>query len=176
MEKTFLMIKPDGVSRGLVGEIISRIEKSNLKIVKMKMLTATADMVEKHYPSTDEWFGTVGEKTKKSYKELGIDVSQDFKNTDSVFIGKEVKRWLKDYLTEGPSVAMVIEGNLAIKNIRRLAGYTVPSEAAPGTIRGDYAVDSPDLANREHRPLRNLVHASGDPEEAENEINLWFGK
>ncbi|NOX72040.1 MAG: nucleoside-diphosphate kinase [Candidatus Micrarchaeota archaeon] len=175
MERTFLMVKPDGVRRGLVGEIISRIERSGLKIVKMKMLTPTGDMVEKHYPSSEEWLRTVGEKTKKSYEELGLDVSQDFDDTDSVAIGKEVKKWLRDYITSGPVVAMVIEGNLAIKNVRRLAGFTLPCDAAPGTIRGDFEIDSPDLANKEHRPVRNIVHASGNPEEAENEIKLWFG-
>jgi len=175
MERTFLMVKPDGVKRGLVGEIISRIERSGLTIVKLKMMQATEEMVERHYPASEDWFRAVGDKTKKSYEELRLDVSQDFENTDSVAIGKEVKNWLKDYITSGPVVAMVIEGNLAIKNARRLAGYTIPSEAAPGTIRGDFEIDSPDIANKEKRPVRNIVHASGNPEEAENEIKLWFG-
>lgn len=176
MERTFVMVKPDGVRMGLVGEIISRIERSGLNIVRLEMKNATEDMVEKHYPSSEDWFKTVGEKTKKSYEEMGIDVSDDFDDTDSVAIGKEVKNWLKKYLTEGPVVAMIVEGNLAIKNIRRLAGFTLPCDAAPGTIRGDFSVDSPDIANKEHRPVRNIVHASGDPDEAANEIKLWFGE
>lgn len=175
MEKTFVMIKPDGVQKGLVGEIISRIEKSGLKIIKMKMVNATEDMVEKHYPTTDKWFEIVGGKTIKSYEEMGIDVNKDFDDSSPVAIGKEVKNWLKKYITEGPVVAMVVEGNQAIKNIRRLAGPTLPIDAPPGTIRGDFSIDSPDLANKEKRAVKNLIHASGEPEEAENEIKLWFG-
>ena len=87
-----------------------------------------------------------------------------------------VNNWNKDFLTSGPVVAMVWEGNHAIDNVRRLVGATLPTFAAPGTIRGDYSVDSPVLANARKRAVKNLIHASGEPKEAELEIDLWFDK
>lgn len=174
MERTFVMIKPDGVKRGLTGQVIARFERAGLKLVGLKMVHPTKEMVEKHYPSTDKWFTIVGEKTLTSYKELGINPKEHLGTDSALEIGKIVKGWLKEFISSAPVVCMVWEGNHAIQNVRRLVGNTLPIKASPGTIRGDFTCDSPDLANVKQRPIRNLVHASGDPEEAQHEITLWF--
>ncbi|MGC1119869.1 MAG: nucleoside-diphosphate kinase [Candidatus Methanofastidiosia archaeon] len=174
MERTFCMIKPDGVQRGLVGEIISRFERAGLKLVGLKMIHPTREMVKSHYPSTDSWFTIVGEKTLNSYAEFGLDPMKHLGTASALEIGKIVKGWLIDFISSCPVICMVWEGNHAIQNVRRLVGNTLPIHANPGTIRGDFACDSPDLANEKCRPIRNLIHASGDPEEARHEITLWF--
>lgn len=173
-ERTFVMIKPDGVKRGLVGEIIARFERAGLTLVALKMVHPTKKMVENHYPSTEKWFQTVGEKTLSSYREFGLDPIEHLQTDQAREIGKIVKGWLIDFISSSAVVCMVWEGNHAIQNVRRLVGNTLPIKANPGTIRGDFTCDSPDLANERHRPIRNLVHASGDPEEARHEISLWF--
>lgn len=170
------MIKPDGVTRGLTGTVIARFERAGLKLVGLKMVHPTQEMVERHYPSTEKWFTTVGEKTLSSYKELGMDPKEHLGTDSALEIGKIVKEWLKEFISSSPVVCMVWEGNHAIQNVRRLVGNTLPIKANPGTIRGDFTCDSPDLANVKHRPIRNIVHASGDPEEAAHEISLWFTK
>lgn len=168
------MVKPDGVQRGLVGEVIARFEKAGLKLVGLKMVHPTKEMVENHYPSTEKWFTIVGEKTLTSYKELGLDPKEHLGTDKAGEIGRIVKGWLCDFISSSPVVCMVWEGNHAIQNVRRLVGNTLPIKANPGTIRGDFTCDSPDLANMKRRPIRNIVHASGDPEEARHEITLWF--
>ncbi len=174
MERTFVMVKPDGVQRALVGEIIRRFEKAGLKIVAMKMVRADKALVNKHYPSDEKWLSVVGGKTLESYQKYGIDAKKQLGTSDPVAIGKMVKGWLVDFICSDPVVAMVLEGNHAVENVRKIVGSTLPLVALPGTIRGDYAVDSPDLANARKRPIRNLVHASGSLEEAKFEISLWF--
>jgi nucleoside-diphosphate kinase len=174
MERTFVMVKPDGVKRGLVGQIIARFERAGLKLVGLKMVYPSKEKVEKHYPSTDEWFEIAGGKTLSSYKALGLDPKEHLGTDSALEIGKIIKGWLIDFISSSPVVCMVWEGNHAIQNVRRLVGNTLPEKANPGTIRGDFACDSPDLANRKYRPIRNLVHASGDSVEANHEIDLWF--
>ncbi len=174
MERTFVMIKSDAIKRGLVAEIIKRIEQTGLKIVAMKMMKPTAEFVKKLYPSSEEWFKSLGEKTKKSYSEQGFDIKETFKTINSLEIGKIVKGWLIKYIASGPSIGIVVEGNRAISIIRKLCGYTYPDEALAGTIRGDLGTDSSYAANSTFRAVQNLVHASGDKKEVENEINLWF--
>jgi nucleoside-diphosphate kinase len=174
MEKTVVILKHDAVARGLMGEIIHRFERAGLKLAAMKMVHATGEMGEKHYPSEETWFRRVGERSLKEYREKGVDPVKALGTADPVEIGKLVKKWNVDYLTEGPVLAMVFAGYDAIKMARKLVGATIPAQAAPGTIRGDYSVDSAELGNRRRRPARNLVHASGDEREAANELDLWF--
>lgn len=174
IERTFVMIKPDGVRRNLVGEIISIFERVGLKIAALKMMRPTKELVFKHYPEDEGWFSEVGEKTIDGYKELGLDVKNEFGSDDSIEIGRMVKEWLIDFISSGNVVAMVLEGNAAVKNVRRLCGNTFPIFADPGSIRGRYSLESPDSANAEKRPVQNLVHASGKPEEAKYEISIWF--
>jgi len=176
-ERTVVLVKPDGVKRGLIGEIISRFEKVGLKIVAMKMVWVDAGMVRKHYPaSREEWVKMVGEKTLETYKKYGLDPGEKIGASNPKEIGLKVCEWLVDYLTSGPVVAMVLQGPHAISVVRKIAGHTYPEEAQAGTIRGDYSIDSTDIANEKKRSTRNLVHASGNSEEAKFEEELWFHK
>lgn len=169
-ERTLVLVKPDGVARGLLGEIVSRIERTGLRVVGMKMVKASDEIAENHYQATDEWAGGVFEKAKISFESQG----KEFKHTDPTEYGRMIQKWNVDFLKEGPVLAFVVQGNHAIMTIRRLAGSTDPSKAPPGTIRGDFLVESAAMANEEGRSLRNLIHASGSVEEAEREIKLWF--
>jgi nucleoside-diphosphate kinase len=174
MERTFVLIKPDAVQRGLIGEIIARIERTGLKVVALKMVKPTKEQALKFYPSDEQWLISVANKSLTVYKQLGLDPKKDFGTDDPVEIGKIIKDWLADFLASGPCVAMVIEGNRAVEVVRKIVGATRPYEAEPGTIRGDFSTDSPELANILKRPLRNLVHAADSKEVAEKEIKFWF--
>lgn len=173
-ERTVVLVKPDGVIRGLVGEVISRLEKRGLKIIALKMVWPTREHIDNHYPSHNEWFETVGKRTSAFFKEHDVDVKEHFGTDDPIEIGKEVKGWLGDYMTVGPVVAMAIQGMHAITTVRKLVGSTYPTEALPGTIRGDYSIDTPVAANVEKRVVKNVIHASGNPEEAAHEVEHWF--
>lgn len=175
-QRTFCMIKPDGVMRGLTGDIIARIEKAGLKIVAIRMLQADEDMVRRHYPMSDEaWVNRLGEKSMSGFDNLEVTAKEILGSDDKAELGKGVTESLIGYMTSGPVVCMVVEGIQAIDMIRKLAGNTLPFKADVGTIRGDYSVDSPAIANAEHRSIHNLFHASENAEEAANEIQLWFG-
>jgi nucleoside-diphosphate kinase len=176
-ERTFCMIKPDGVKRGVVGDIISRFERAGLKIVAVSMLNATPDQVRNHYPMSDEaWLQRLGEKSLSSLDHLDATPADVFGTEDKGELGKAVADSLVEYLTSGPVVAMVIEGMQSIDMVRKLCGHTLPFKADVGTIRGDYSVDSPAVANVEMRAIHNIIHASENASEAENEIKLWFGE
>jgi nucleoside-diphosphate kinase len=175
-QHTFCMVKPDGVARGLTGEIISRIEKAGLKIIAMKMVRPTREVVMQHLPLTnDEWVNRLGDKGLNTFADLNLDAKEFLGTDDRGEIGKKVTETLIDYLTSGPVVCMIVEGIQAIDMVRKLAGHTLPFKAEMGTIRGDFSVDSPAIANVEGRAIHNLFHASEVPSEAENEIKLWFG-
>lgn len=174
-EKTFLMVKPDGVRKGLVGEIIKRIEQRDLKIVRLEMFQATKDDIDEHYPKSEKWIKRLGEKTLSTYKKYGYDPVEEVGTDDPMEIGKKVRSWLLDFMTSAPMVKMMIQGVHAIDMVRKLVGPTIPADADMGTIRGDFSVDSPALANQEKRAIQNLVHASEDQEEADHEIDYWFG-
>ncbi|KKQ57077.1 MAG: Nucleoside diphosphate kinase [Parcubacteria group bacterium GW2011_GWA2_38_13] len=174
-EKTIVLIKPDGIKRGLVGEIVSRFEKSGLKIVAMKLVWVDKEMVKKHYPdSRTELLKGMGEKTLATYEKFGKDPKEDLGTKDPVEIGRMVNKWNIDFLSSGPVLAMLLQGAHAIESARMIAGPTLPLFAPGGTIRGDYSVDSPALANQKKRAVHNLVHASGNLEEAKYEEELWF--
>ncbi len=171
MERTFLMIKPDGVKRGLIGEVYKRIESSGLKIVAMKMIYPSKKQAEDFYPKNEEWLMNIGKKGKKGYEDKGLKFKWDLKE-----YGLLVRSWLVNYLLSGPVVPSVIEGPNAIEMIRKVVGNTEPRQAELGTIRGDFSIDSYDLANKLERPVKNIVHASTSKEDAEKEINFWFKK
>jgi len=173
-ELTAVLVKPDGVKRGLIGEVIARIEKRGLKIVSLEMIWAKRDQVDKHYPKDKKWITRLGEKTLASYKKYGINARKEMETEDSFKIAQMVRGWLLDYLTSGPMVKMVVKGNHAIEMVRKMAGDTMPAQAELGTIRGDYSVDDPGIANREKRAVYNIVHVSETPEEADHEIHFWF--
>lgn len=176
MEKTLVIVKHDGVSRGLIGRIIKRFERVGLKVVALEFIQSSVDMGEGHYPTSKEWFLKVGERTLQDYRSKGIDPVAELGTSDPMEIGKLVKKWNVEYLTHGPVLAVVLEGPDAVSVVRKLVGDTIPSRALPGTIRGDFGLDSIEQANKQKRPLYNLVHASGEVSEAETEIALWFGK
>ena len=173
-EKTVLIIKPDGVKRGLIGGIISQIEKRGLKIIALELVQATKEQIDEHYPKDEKWIRRLGEKTLKNYQTYGFDAKEELGSKDSFEIGKQVRGWLIDYLTSGPMVKMIIKGIHAIEMIRKLAGNSMPSEAEMGTIRGDFSVDDSTAANRDKRAIRNIVHASENLKEAKHELNFWF--
>jgi nucleoside-diphosphate kinase len=175
-ERTLVFLKPDGVQRGLVGEVLARFERAGLKVVGMKMLRAGRDLLERHYPSDEAFLRTIGGKTKEAFAAYGLDVRQETGTDDPLAIGRQVRGWLIDYVASGPVAAFVLEGIHAVSVVRKLVGDTLPYRAAPGTIRGDFSIDSPTVANLMKRPVRNLVHASGSPEEAAVEIPLWFSE
>ena len=175
-EMTFAMIKPDGVRKGLIGEIINRFERRDLKVIALEMVQPTRAEMDKHYPKDEKWLARIGERTAANYQKYGHDPKRDFGTTDGIKIGKEVRRWLIDFMTSAPLVKMVVQGPHAVDMVRKIVGATMPHLAEMGTIRGDYSADSAISANIDHRAIYNLIHASETPEEAKHEIEHWFGK
>jgi nucleoside-diphosphate kinase len=174
-ERSVVLVKPDGVKRGLVGEIIQRFEKAGLKIVGMKLVWVDKELAGQHYPEArTELLIGMGKKTLETYEKYGKDPMESLGTMDPLEIGRMINGWNLDFITSGPVVAMLLEGAHAIDNIRMIVGNTLPTFAAPGTIRGDHSIDSPALANERKRAVHNLVHASGNTEEAEYEAQLWF--
>lgn len=171
-ERTLAIIKPDGIQRNLVGEIIQRYERTGLKLVAMKMMKPTAELIEKHYTLDPEWIRLAGEKSIKNALEKGHTPLAD----EPIKVGKLVLESLKKYLVSGPVVAMVWEGVHAVAIVRKMTGGTEPLSSDVGTIRGDFVIDSYQLSNHDGRAIRNLVHASGSPKEAQDEIAHWFSK
>lgn len=170
-ERTLVIMKPDAVQRSLMGEILGRYERSGLKLVAMKMLIPTPEMATEHYMvGGEEWLENVGKKAAAAYEKKGE------KSPYSTFRenGMAILKSNATYLSAGPVVAMVWEGNSAVGIVRKLTGATEPLGSDVGTIRGDFTVDSYQLADTGNRSIRNLIHASGDPSEAEKEIPIWF--
>ena len=177
MEKSLLIFKPDSVARGLVGEITTRFERVGLKIVGLKMMMVSKEIADKHYPSDrEEFINGMGGKTLENYRELGIDPKTEFGSDDPKEIGLKIREWLVDMITAGPVIVMVLEGPHAVELVRKIVGHTLPLKSAPGTIRGDYSYDSSYLANTGGRPIKNMLHASGNLDEAKYELDLWFKK
>ena len=170
-EKTLVLLKPDAVQRGLIGEIISRFERCGLKVIGMKMQYADKELAGEHYIADEEWMRIVGEKSKGSYRKRGIELEET-----EMEIGARIRDQLMDYLSMSPVIALCLEGHNAVKHVRKIVGVTAPADAAPGTIRGDYSFDTYQMADTLERPLQNLIHASGEVDEAEREINVWFDK
>lgn len=172
VEKTLIIIKPDGVQRNLIGEIISRYERVGLKLVAMKMMSATPELVKNHYTLDPMWLQSVGEKSIKGF----VDKGQTPPSTDPLVIGNDVLGRLIRFMTSAPIVAMVWQGAHAVQLVRKLTGGTEPLTSDVGTIRGDYVLDSYQMTTADNRAIRNLVHASGSVKEAEDEIQHWFTK
>lgn len=175
IERTLVLIKPDGVERGLTGEIISRFERAGIRLIEMRLLTPSADLAAAHYPSDIGWLSSVGQKTLDDYAARGASALDALGTENAEEIGRSIKGRLTTYLSSGQVVALVLEGNRVVESVRKMVGATIPTMAVPGTIRGDYSLDSPDIAEAEGRPVRNLIHASGAVDEAQTEIALWFG-
>lgn len=147
IQRTLILFKPDTVQRGLVGEILTRFERVGLKIVGTKMIAPDREHYHKHYEEIGQMITRRGEHT--------FDITLDL-------------------MIQGPVIAMVLEGVESVALVRKLVGGTEPKSALPGTIRGDYSHMSFGYADSEDKGIPNLIHASGDPEEAEKEIGHWF--
>ena len=171
-EKTLVIVKPDGVQRSLIGEVIRRYETCGLKLVALKMLIPDKDKVLSHYSIDPDWALKSGTKTFESYKSRGLPTPGD----DPVKFAEGVRKNLVNFMASGPIVAMVWQGVGAVAVVRKITGSTEPLTSSPGTIRGDYTIDSYDLANMDDRSVRNVVHASGSVDEAIKEIPIWFTK
>ncbi len=169
-ERTLVIIKPDGVQRTLIGEIVGRYERAGLKLVGIKMVTPTAEHVEAHYTLDPEWKRITGEKTIASYLKKG----ETPWTTDPLAVTEVLLNTLKKYMTSGPVIAMVWEGAHAAEVVRKITGGTEPRSSDVGTIRGDFVIDSYIMADTDKRAVRNLVHASGSAKEGEMEIPHWF--
>ena len=144
IERSLVIIKPDGIKRGLIGRIVSRFEDAGYKLVGSKMVWINSEFGQKHYFDLAERRGQ-----------------------------KVLDSMLKN-MTAGPVFVFCIEGINAVENIRKMVGGTEPKTATPGTIRGDFAHVSFAHADRESKAVENLIHASGNIEEAKQEIKLWF--
>lgn len=164
VQKTLIIIKPDGVAGGFTDEIIRRYEAAGLKVLKRKDMMAPLNIVEKHYPMDPEYLRSIGEKT--------IAAGQSVTSAEDQ--GRKVVTWLRKFITSGPIVVLLLQGEDAVAVARKVAGFTDPQTAEKGTIRGDLGTDSILKANMEERPVYNLLHASGSEEEAKKEIKLWF--
>jgi len=169
-EKTLVVIKPDGVQRSLIGEIVKRYEQSGLKLVALKMIVPTEDFIKQHYTVDPEWFVKTGTKTIESYRKKGKSPPSE----DPLKITEVILKNLVKFMTAGPVVVMVWQGMHAVGVVRKITGGTEPLTSDVGTIRGDLTIDSYEMSDVDGRAVRNLVHASGSPKEAEKEIALWF--
>lgn len=167
MQKTLIIFKPDAVTRGLVGEILNRFEKIGLKIVAMKMLQPSDELLKQHY--SDDLIPIVGGKTQKDWDAYGIEYQESAEE-----IGKVIVDATRSFMQISPVIAVVLEGGYAVEVVRKMIGSTGPKDSAPGTIRGDYAHLSLGRASMQRRGAANLIHASGSVEEADQEIALWF--
>lgn len=169
-ERTVIAVKPDGIQRGLVGEIMSRFEKAGMKLVAAKLIVPTKEQVKKHYYS-EEWLLSTGTKTIESYAKKGIKLDKKPKEVGMMTLEK-----LVNYLSDRPMMFMVWEGPGVVTIGRKIIGHTAPELADVGSIRGDYSLESYEMADGLDRALYNLTHASGSVEDAEKEMKLWFNK
>jgi len=170
-ERTLVILKPDAVQRGLIGEIIKRIERTGLKLVALKIANASEDQLWQHYNKDDEWFLKKGTRTIEERKAAGMPVDKE-----AIEYGKDIIRALVKFMSCGPIVPMIWEGNQAVGIVKKIAGSTEPLTSDGGTIRGDYTLDSYELASLDERAVRNLIHCSDPVEDAVREIPIWFSE
>jgi nucleoside-diphosphate kinase len=175
-QRTLVVLKPDAVLRGISGEIISRLERCGLKIVGAKLMNVSKEMTRIHYAKDDEWKKGVGDRAIKECEEFNLKVEDIFNTTDPLKIGDTVIERNAEFMSSSPVFAIVFEGVNAVKKVRNLIGSTFPESAAPGTIRGDFGLENSFSGTVRKRTTYNLIHASGNLEEAIHEIELWFKK
>ena len=168
-EKTLVILKPDAIQRGLIGDLLKRFENTGLKLVAIKMILPAEELVWQHYNKDDEWFASKGAKLVENLKAAGRPIEKEEIEYGRAIIGALVK-----FMTASPVIPMVFEGNQAVAIIKKLVGSAEPATSDVGTIRGDYTLDSYEIANLDDRAVRNLVHCTDNPDESEREINLWF--
>lgn len=173
-EKTLILIKPDGMQRGLVGEIIKRFESRGLKIVALKIIKPSRAHIQKHYLATKEQLEGMGNKTLDDLKLTGLDPVKELGTNNPMRIGRMINNWNFEFLSSGLVVAVVLQGFRAVEMARKIVGHTIPAKADLGTIRGDFSIDAPLLGNTRKRAMRNIVHASSSVPDAKREIRHWF--
>lgn len=169
-EQTLVVIKPDGVQRSLIGEIIKRFERTGLKLVAIKMMVPTDSFIETHYTFDPEWKQKAGEKSIRGYEAKGLTPP----TMNAIEAGDRILTSLKQYFSSGPVIAMVWQGAHAVAVVRKLVGSTEPFSSDVGTIRGDFVIDSYEMSGSDGRSIRNLIHASANVPEAQQEIPHWF--
>ncbi|GIW69776.1 MAG: nucleoside-diphosphate kinase [Patescibacteria group bacterium] len=174
IERTLVLLKPDAVARGITGEIIDRLEQTGLKIVGAKLLRVDRYFGAKHYNHNDEWKEVVGKRSIADCEKFGLDAREVFGTGDAKRIGEIVDERNAEFLASGPVFALVFEGPNAVAKVRSMVGPTFPDTAPPGTIRGDYGLDSAFSGMIRKRTTYNVIHASGSIDEAKQEIDLWF--
>ncbi len=170
-ERTLVILKPDAIQRSLVGEILKRFERTGLKFAAFKFFVPPAETTWIHYGKNDEWFLKKGTRTIEERQKNNLPIEKE-----AIDYGKDIIQGCVDLFTCGPVLAMVIEGNQSVAIVKKLVGGTEPTTSDIGTIRGDFTVDSYELAGIDNRAVRNLVHCSDSVEEAEREIKLWFNE
>ena len=170
-ERTFIAVKSDAIQRHLVGEIIERFENRGLKLVGIKMIVPNETQLSKQYPDTKEWKENVGNKTIASKQAKG-----QAETRTALAIGEWVRNMILSDVVDKPLIGMVWEGSHAVALGRKTAGATNPLDADVGTIRGDYTVESYELADKLGHPVRNLLHASGTVDEAKEDIATYFNE
>jgi len=169
-QRTLTVFKPDVIQRQIVGEILQRFERKGFKVVAMKMLVPSAELVGKHYSGDEAYLTDVGSKTIAFAKERGDNIPEG----TPLELGQKIRQYNIDYLTCGPVIAMVLEGPNVIEAVRKIIGRSNPILADVGTIRSDYTTDSYFLADVQGRTTRTMFHASDSVEAANREIPLWF--
>jgi nucleoside-diphosphate kinase len=170
-ERTLIIIKPDGVQRSLVGEIISRYERTGLKLIAMRFCLADEKKLWEHYNKDDAWFESKGAKIVADKQSRGLSVEKK-----PIEYGKDIIRQLVKFMTSGPVLFMVFEGNQASLVARKITGGTEPATSDVGTIRGDLTLDSYTIAAVDDRAVRNLIHCSENSDDAAREVALWFSE
>ena len=170
-EKTLVILKPDAVQRGLMGEIIKRIENTGLKLVALKMVMAEEAQCWEHYNKDDKWFLSKGTKVIENRQSAGLLIEKE-----AIEYGRDIIGALAKFMTCGPIVPMIFQGNQSVGVVKKLVGSTEPMSSDGGTIRGDYTIDSFELANFDSRAVRNLIHCSDEVSEAAREIKIWFNE
>jgi nucleoside-diphosphate kinase len=168
-QRSLVILKPDAIQRSLVGEIIERIERTGLKITAMKLLLATREQVIAHYHKDDAWFLKKGTKIVEDRKANGLAIEKE-----AIDYGRDIIEQNVKFMTSGPTVAFIVQGNEAPAIVKKITGGTEPATSDVGTIRGDYTLDSYEHAGVSGRAVRNLLHCSENVEEAEREIAVWF--
>ena len=170
-ERTLVIIKPDGVQRSLIGESLKRFERTGLKFIALKLVVPKEEQCWKHYNKDEEWFLKKGNRIVEDRTAHGLPVEKE-----ALEYGKDIIQANVDFFLSGPVVAMVIEGNQSVSIVKKIVGGTEPTTSDVGTIRGDFTLDSYSLSSLDNRSVRNLIHCSDSPEEAEREIKLWFAE
>lgn len=170
-ERTLVIIKPDGVQRTLIGEIIHRYERIGYKLVGLKLVVPTGEQAKAHYMiGGEEWLESVGQKAAAAYEKKGMKSPFATPRENGIAILETNAK----YLSSGPVIAMVWQGAHVVEVMRKLTGSTEPRSSDVGSIRGDFVHDSYMMADADSRSIRNLIHASGNPDESAKEIPIWF--